>query len=150
MVARLSGLAFELGTRDVPDTCSKVADPCFSFKNMKLWSTPPAVATGTYTMNMNAPPITPTGTLVEIGYDMTDASCHSTAGGSSYNPSGTVTITAITTTSITGSYDIVVFDGQHLAGNFDVAVCGNLNSFNICAVNSGDFTGTCGGTSRCI
>ena len=123
---------------------------------MKLWSliivnydttggTPPPVAPGTYTMNSPPP-----GTLVEVGYDMTDASCNSTAGGSSYNPSGTVTITTITATNITGSYDIVVFDGQHLTGNFDVAVCDSLNSFDICAINSGHFVDPCSGTTQCI
>jgi hypothetical protein len=161
MVSHLSGLAFELATADVPDVCSKVANPCFAFKNQKLWSViivnydtsgaaPPAVIPGTYTMNWNTPPTTPTGTVTKIGYDMTDASCDSTAGGSSYNPSGSVTINTITATNITGSYDILVFDGQHLTGTFDVAVCGDLNSFDICGVNSGHFTGTCPGTSQCI
>ena len=102
------------------------------------------------TMNSNSPPTTPAGTITRIGYNITDASCDSTVGGSSYNPSGTVTITAITATNITGSYDIVVFDGQHLTGNFDVAICPSLNSLNICGLESGDLTGTCNGTSQCL
>jgi len=105
-----------------------------------------AIAPGTYAVGTTPP--TGTGTSAYAGAVQTDATCASTLTTLA-NPSGTITISSVTSSTVTGSFDVTVY-GLHFNGTFNAPVCtGAFGGQDICGVVNGT-GGTCTGTTQCI
>ncbi len=140
--------------RVIADACTHASDPCVSYANISgialfimnfdvAGGTAGAVTPGTY--DVGIPPTGPTGTLASVVVDQTDASCKSTLTGQE-NATGTITVTAVNGTSVTGSYDVTAY-GNHYAGSFDAGVCSS-GTFqgDVCQPGGG----VCQGTEQCL
>jgi hypothetical protein len=150
----LSATAMLLAFTNVPSTCSafQAVGACNDKANAILVSvaiartnasgTASAIGPGTYSLTTGT--VTPDAsgnlTRTNLNYSKTNATCVDAA--SSVTPtSGSVTITSVTSSRVTGSVTMAFSDGSSFSGNFDVAICGV--SFNVCDVGSCSGTGTC-------
>jgi hypothetical protein len=77
------------------------------------------VVTGTY--SVPAPNAGASGSVAVGQFGTTDASCH--AGQQVQATSGTVTLTTLTATTVTGSYNLTFATQGTFSGSFDVDVC---------------------------
>lgn len=155
--ASVAGVEILLSTnRAIPDACNEAANACVSFAstqglslgvvNYSATGTASPVAPGTYAL---APtPLGDSGTIAAAGAVASDANCTSTLTGPS-NPSGSITISSVSASTIAGSYDLTLY-GTHYAGSFSAPVCGNgLPQTDNCLQWTGQ-GGTCTGTQQCI
>jgi hypothetical protein len=150
----LSATAMLLAFTNVPSTCSafQAVGACNDKANAILVSvaiartnvsgTASAIGPGTYSLTTGT--VTPDGsgnvTRTNLNYSKTNATCVDAAA--SVTPtSGSVTITSLTSSRVTGSLTMAFSDGSSFSGTFDMAICGV--SFNVCDVGSCSGTGTC-------
>ena len=153
--ASVSATAMLLAFTNVPSTCSafQVVGACNDKASAILVSvaiekgnasggTASAIGPGTYGLTIGPPTPDASGnfTRTNLNYSKTNATCVDAA--SSVTPtSGSVTITSLTSSQVTGSVTAAFSDGSTFSGNFDVPICGV--SFNVCDVGSCSGTGTC-------
>lgn len=97
------------------------------------------VVPGTYTVGGGS------GYEVSASYTKTDATCVDSVPGT-VTASGTVTVSTITASRVTGSVDVTFSDGSHVQGSFDVALCSVTVDF--CGVIT--HTCTCATMDCCI
>jgi hypothetical protein len=153
--ATVSATAMLLAFTNVPSSCSayQTVGACNDKANAIVVSaaiekgnvsggTASTIGPGTYSLTNGT--VTPDAsgnfTRTNLSYSKTNATCVNAA--SLVNPtSGSVTITSLTSSQVTGSVTVAFSDGSSFSGNFDVAICGV--SFNVCDVGSCSGTGTC-------
>jgi hypothetical protein len=121
-----------------PNLCSAIAGagPCTAKANevvvgAGVWRKHPLGATialtvGTYPLSLATPVADANGnsTQTSIGYSMTDATCVAT---DVYATAGSLTISTISATRVTGSMTATFSDGSDYSGPFDVATCVDPN-----------------------
>ena len=61
------------------------------------------------------------GNEAVVGYEVQDSSCSMITGGDA--TSGTVTLTSISSTSLSGTFDVTFPSGDEVTGSFDAPVC---------------------------
>jgi hypothetical protein len=150
----VAAVAVLIGDRSISNACSQATNACVSYKNMHAvslivssfnagGSTATAVTPGTYTIGTL--PSSLTGTLAFAGVDTTDANCVSSS--TSGTPTGTITISSVSSSQVTGSYNVTV-GGTPYSGSINATVC-PISDFtgDIC---TGAPTGTCTGTTQCL
>ncbi len=152
----IAGIEILLSTnRAIPNACADSADACVSFAsttglslgvlNFSNTSSVSPVAPGTYPISV---PTSLSGTAGLVGATASDAQCNNTLTGQA-NPSGSITISSVNGSSVSGSYDVTVY-GTHYSGSFTAAVCGNgLPQTDNCLNWTGQ-GGTCTGTQKCL
>jgi hypothetical protein len=138
--------------RTIANACTQASNACVEYANLNgialtvanfdSGGTAPAVTPETYPLSST--PSGSSGTLAFASVEQTDASCNST--GPSGTPTGSITVTTVSATAVTGSYDVTV-DTQHFTGTFDATLCSS-GSFLGDVCNGGG--GTCTGTMQCL
>ncbi len=140
--------------RAIADACTQATNTCVSYASMSgiallvanydlTGGTAPAVTPATY--QIGTLPTAQTGTIASAVIDQTDANCNTTLTGQA-NASGTVTVTSVDGTHVTGSYDVTAY-GNHYAGSFDAGVCSSGTFLGDVCQSGG---GVCQGTKQCL
>jgi len=148
----LAGVAVFVATnQSISNACTQVSNACVKYANLDgvalivanytSTGTAAAVTPGTYSISTT--PST-SGTMAFATLVETDASCNSDAP--SGTASGTITLTSVTSTTVTGSYDITL-GSQNLTGTIDATLCTTTFPGDVC---SGSSSGTCTGTTQCL
>jgi hypothetical protein len=139
-------------TRSIANACTAASDACVEYANLDGFSlavinytttgTAAAITPGTYTVGAASGA---SGTFAFVSATKTDATCTETLTGAA-NPSGTVTVTAVNSITVTGSYRFSVYGTPH-SGSFTASVCAS-GAFqgDICSGGSG----TCTTTKQCL
>jgi hypothetical protein len=99
----------------------------FDLTNVNHPETPPPVAIGAYPYDVddwnNTTPDADGNVLQLMAfYDVSDDTCH-LPNGTDFAQHGTITIGSITSQAVTGSFDLMFMNGDHLVGTFDSPVC---------------------------
>jgi len=138
--------------RSIDNACTQASNACVEYKNLDslalivanydVGGTATAVGPGTYPLT--APAIATSGTLAIAGVGQTDANCNDV--GPSGSATGSITITSVTASAVSGSYDVTV-GSDHLTGSIDATICTTAFAGDVC---SGSVGGTCTGTTQCI
>lgn len=97
-----------------------------------------SVAPGTYTITNGA---TPTGET-EATYFATNASCETVTNTNALT--GSITLTAVSSTSVQGTFDVTLASGDHLTGSFDAPVCESAAALEGMIASDGGVSEVCG------
>lgn len=75
-----------------------------------------SVPAGSYTVGAQGQ-----SSAAEASYEATDSNCNKTTNEKATG--GTITLTTVSSTTVTGTFDVTFASGDHLTGNFTAPVC---------------------------
>ena len=120
-VTETNGLVINIADKD--DTCTVLHTQSATFLSLELTGQPTAGSTFTV---IDADVTSATTGQAEVDFSGSTATCADN-GASATATSGTVTVTAISSSEVSGTFDVTFANG-HLTGSFTAPICGSLGA----------------------
>lgn len=107
---------------NVPNSCTvaqRHGNPSNTTNLNLLIAAPNPVTSGSYAISTTAP--TATSTIADLVYETTDANCHTMSTHTAR--SGSIVISAVSATTVEGTFSVTMDTGESLSGTFSVPIC---------------------------
>lgn len=136
VIGNYSGLCTYAAANQTPRNLSGLIILVYDYNISSGVATAPK-APGTYT-------VVTTGIVKDkmavVAYEVTDANCQDVLAKDASSVSGTVTLTDVSNSAYSGSYDVIMDSSDHLSGSFSATACSAIRSL----------FGTPGSNATCI